>query len=158
MPRIRIELPVHFSFTAAIPIRITDLNYGAHVGNDTVLSLIHEARVQFLAHFGYTELNLAGVSLIMGDVAIEFKKEIFYGDTVLASVTAADFSRVGFILYYKLEKEEKQETNQGGGKRVLLATAQTGMVCYNYELKKVVSVPEECKTIFSSRESPGMQG
>jgi acyl-CoA thioester hydrolase len=147
MPRIRIELPTHFPFTAAIPIRITDLNYGAHVGNDTILSLIHEARMQFLIHFGYTELNVGGVALIMGDVAIEFKKEIFYGDTVLASVAAGDFSRVGFILYYKLEKQD-------GDKRILLATAQTGMVCYNYELKKVASVPEQAVAKFSLSDHP----
>ena len=148
MARIRIELPAQFLFTASIPIRITDLNYGGHVGNDTILSLIHEARMQFLTHYGYTELNLAGTALIMGDVAIEFKKEIFYGDTVLASVVAGDFSRVGFTLYYRLEKKEQE-----GGKRVLLAAAQTGMVCYNYTLKKVVSVPEQAVASFSSPEN-----
>src|ERR1700692_663956 len=100
MARIKIELPESLSFVTLIPIRITDLNYGGHVGNDTILSLIHEARMQFLTHFGYTELNVAGTALIMGDVAIEFKKEIFYGDKVLVSVAAGDFSRVGFILYY----------------------------------------------------------
>jgi len=36
MARIKILLPEHFSFSCSIPIRITDLNYGNHVGNDTV--------------------------------------------------------------------------------------------------------------------------
>ncbi|MGN6400032.1 MAG: hypothetical protein ACTHMD_06240 [Flavisolibacter sp.] len=54
MARIKINLPENFFFNAAIPIRITDLNYGGHVGNDTILSLLHEARVQFLNHFHYT--------------------------------------------------------------------------------------------------------
>ncbi len=148
MPRIKIELPDNFPFTASIPIRITDLNYGRHVGNDTVLSLIHEARMQFLTHHGYTELDLGGTALIMGDVAIEFKKEIFYGDTLLASVAAGDFSRVGFTLYYKLEKQEVE-------KPILLAAAQTGMVCYDYALKKVVAVPPQ---VVASISSPGNQG
>ena len=69
-----------------IPIRITDLNYGGHVGNDTILSLLHGARVQFLAHHGFKELEAAGVGLIMSDVAIEFKNELFYGDTLIISV------------------------------------------------------------------------
>ena len=138
MPRIKIELPDHFSFTTEIPIRITDLNYGGHVGNDTVLSLIHESRVRFLRSHGYNELNTGGAGLIMGDVSIEFKNEIFYGDTIKASVAAGEFSRVAFELFYKLEKENE-------GKNTLLAIAKTGMVCYNYALKKIMQVPEEVK-------------
>jgi acyl-CoA thioester hydrolase len=136
MPRIRIELPEHFPFTAAIAVRITDLNYGGHVGNDSILSLIHEARVQFLRHYGYSELDFGGVALIMSDVAIEFKTEIFYGDALRASVAAGEFSRAGFTLFYKLEKE-------GGGGVVAVAFAKTGMVCYNYNLKKVAALPAE---------------
>src|ERR1700759_1476646 len=106
MPRTRLVLPEHFSFTTEIPVRITDLNYGGHVGNDAILSLLHEARVQFLRHYGYSELDLAGASLIMGDVSIEFKKEVFYGGAIRASVAAGEFTRVGFDLYYKLENQE----------------------------------------------------
>jgi acyl-CoA thioesterase FadM len=92
MGRIKIDLPQRFSFIALIPIRVTDLNYGGHVGNDTVLSIIHEARLQFLKHHGYTELNFGGEGLIMSDVAIEFKREIFYGDIVKASVAVTEVS------------------------------------------------------------------
>jgi acyl-CoA thioester hydrolase len=136
MPRIRIELPERFPFTTTIAVRITDLNYGGHVGNDSILSLIHEARVLFLRHHGYTELDLGGASLIMGDVTIEFKSELFYGDALRASVTAGEFSKAGFALFYKLEKEKVE------GGLVEVAFARTGMVCYNYTLKKVVSLPE----------------
>lgn len=138
MARIKIDFPEHFSFTTAIPIRITDLNYGGHVGNDTVLSIIHEARVQFLRHHGYTELNFAGVGLIMTDVAIEFKSEIFYGEVIRASVAASEFSRVGLDIFYKLDKQKE-------GKYLIVAVAKTGMACYHYELKKIARVPDEVK-------------
>ena len=95
MARIRIELPEEFHFSINIPIRITDLNYGGHVGNDTVLSMIHEARVQFLKAHGYSELNLAGVSLIMADAGIEFKAELFYGDITTVRLTY----RTGGVVY-----------------------------------------------------------
>ena len=136
MPRIKVELPDHFSFTTNIPVRITDLNYGGHVGNDTVLSIIHEARVQFLKNYGYEELNMGGAGLIMSDVAIEFKNELFYGDTIKVSVAANDFSRVAFDICYKLEKID-QPANK------LVAIAKTGMVCYDYEKKKIIPVPAE---------------
>jgi len=142
MARIKIDLPEKFPFSVSIPIRITDLNYGGHVGNDTVLSLIHEARMQFLQYYGYKELEIEGIGLIMSDVGIEFKSELFYGDTIKASVSVGDFSRIGFDLFYKLEKEAE-------GKTILVATAKTGMICYNYDSKKIVKVPEKFQATLS---------
>ena len=135
MSRVKIELPEEFSFETIIPIRITDLNYGNHVGNDTILSILHEARVQYLQHFGYGELNFAGAGLIMSDVAIEFKREIFYGEKIIASVKVGESSKFSFEVFYKLEKENNN-------KRVLVAAAKTGMVCFDYNERKTVDVPE----------------
>lgn len=124
-------MPEHYKFSTIIPIRISDINYGNHVGNDAVLSLIHEARVQFLAAHGFTELNCSGVGLIMSDAGIEFKKEIFYGDVIKAFVHATDFSSIGFDLYYKLQTNEKPAV-----------LAKTAMICYDYEKKKIAQVPD----------------
>jgi acyl-CoA thioester hydrolase len=139
MPRTKLVLPEHFSFTTEIPVRITDLNYGGHVGNDSILSILHESREQFLRSHDYKEMDLAGVGLIMSDVTIEFKNELFYGDTLMASVTACEFYRVGFDLFYKLEKKLAD-------KWVTVSAARTGMVCYDYTLKKLAAVPKEVIT------------
>ena len=143
MARIKIDLPDTFSFTALIPVRITDLNYGNHVGNDAVLSIIHEARMQFLRQFGFTELQFAGTGMIMSHVGIEFKNELFYGDAVFVSVVASSFSKIGFDLFYKLEKETGDQNS--GAKKLLIAVAKTGMICYDYQKKKVVSMPGEAR-------------
>ncbi len=142
MPRIKISLPQKFNFITTIGIRITDLNYGGHVGNDTVLSLIHEARMQYLKHCNYTELEFAGTSLIMSDVGIEFKNEIFYGDVLTAWVTANDFTRVGFDVFYKLIKTME-------GKEIVVALAKTGMVCFDYSNRKVVALPPGIKELLN---------
>jgi acyl-CoA thioester hydrolase len=138
MPRIKINLPAKFPFNCVIPIRITDLNYGGHVGNDKVVSIIHEARAQFLGHFGFGEMNIGGAGLIMTDLSISFKNEIFYGDMIRVSVAPADFSAVAFDLYYKLEKD----TDKGA---LLVAAAKTGMACYDYQNKKIAAFPEQVK-------------
>jgi acyl-CoA thioester hydrolase len=143
LARIKIDLPSSFSFRVTIPVRITDINYGGHVGNDAVLSIMHEARMQFLKQYGYSELEFEGTGLIMNDVGIEFKNELFYGDSIIASVGAGDFSKVSFDLYYKFEKAV-------GEKLIVVAAAKTGMICYNYDLKKITPVPEAAKTKISS--------
>lgn len=136
MSRIKIVVPENFSFQCIIPIRITDMNYGNHVGNDSMLSIIHEARLQYLQSLGYSEMDVAGVGLIMSDASIEFKSELFYGDNLQVAVAAGDFSRIGFNLFYKLEKITAD-------KKTLIATAKTGMICFDYTVKKIVAIPEE---------------
>lgn len=139
MARVKIDMPKSFSFIATIPIRISDINYGGHVGNDTLLTIIHEARVQFINHLGYSELNLAGAGLIMSGVMIDFKSELFYGDIIKASVASGNLSKISFDLFYKLEKESIN------GGVLPVAYAKTGMVCYDYPNKKIIPVPEEVK-------------
>jgi acyl-CoA thioester hydrolase len=138
MGRLKIHLPDKFIFSTSIPVRISDLNYGGHVGNDSILSIIHEGRMQFLRQFNFTEIDCGGVSLIMSDVCIEFKHELFYGDKVNISITSGYVSKVAFDLFYKLEKSS-------GKKIVVVALAKSGMVCYNYELKKVAVISETLK-------------
>ncbi len=134
MVRIKLTLPSSFTFFAKIPIRITDVNYGNHLGNDALLSLIHEARMQYLQSHGYTEMNVGGAGLIMNDAAIEFKAEAFYGDVLTVYVAAAEFTRAGFNLYYRLLKESDE---------TIVALAKTGMVCFDYKSRKITAVPEE---------------
>jgi len=136
MERIKVNLPEAFNFSTNIAIRISDVNYGGHVGNDSFLSLIHEARLQFLNHFGYSELDVEGVGLIMCDVAIEYKKELAYGDTVRISVAANGFDRLGFDLFYLIELVENEKVYVAG-------KAKTGMMCFDYKNKKKASIPVE---------------
>jgi acyl-CoA thioesterase FadM len=135
-------MPQHFSFSTSIPVRITDLNYGGHVGNDSILSILHELRVQFLLKLGYEEMNMEGVGLMMNDVAIEYKAELFYGDVITASLAAGEFSGVGFDIFYRLEKRVEDQA-------VIVALAKTGMISYRYDLKKIVAVPPAAKARLS---------
>ena len=64
MARIKLHMPETYLFSTNIDVRITDLNYGNHLANDSLLSIIHEARVRFLNHFGYTELDIEGIGLV----------------------------------------------------------------------------------------------
>lgn len=138
MARLKIQQPPYYYFSTPLQVRISDINYGGHAGNDAILSMIHEARIRFLAHYGYKELDLDGAGLIMSDVAIEFKGELFYGETVQMNVVAGDFTRVGFDIFYKFEKMTE-------GKSQTVVIAKTGMVCFDYSQKKVVPVPQNVR-------------
>lgn len=143
MARIKIEMPGHFIATFHIPVRITDINYGNHVGNDAFVAMVHEARMQWLQQYDYTELAIEGIGLIMSDLAVEFRNESFYGDMIEIKIGIGETTRVGFELCYQLQTTRNNET-------VLLAHAKTGLVCYNYSAKKVAAIPEKLHAILKT--------
>ncbi|MBC9934681.1 acyl-CoA thioesterase [Chitinophaga qingshengii] len=147
MARIKIDLPEKFGFSTTIPIRIQDVNYGGHVGNDAILSIMHEARMQFIQQAGYKELDHeANTGLIMADVAVSYKGEGFHGDIFTVAVAAGEYGPFGFELFYHL-------TTQRNGQTITIACAKTGMVCFDYNTRKVMKLPAEMKAALESLSS-----
>jgi len=143
MARVKLELPDHFDFSTELSVRIGDVNYGGHLGNDAVLSLIHEARVQFLRQHGYTELDIDGASIIMADSIIVYKSEGFHGDLLVVEVAVGDLQNASCDFVYRLTLKET-------GKEI--ARAKTGIVFYDYTLKKTISVPSQFRKKFAPSE------
>src|SRR5688500_7983819 len=111
MARIELQLPQGWHFSTELPVRVTDLNYGNHVGNNNVLALMHEARLQYYRELGFKdELSFKGsIGQVISDVAIVYKAEAFYGDVLICQLAAADFNKYGFDMMYLL-------TNKATGK------------------------------------------
>lgn len=142
MTRIRIELPEKCIAVFTIPIRITDINYGNHVGNNSLVEIIHEARMQFLWKYNFTEMDAGGSSLIMNELVVEFKSESFYKDDLEVKIFAGEISRAGFELFYSISAIRN-------GLSTIVANAKTGMVCFDYNEKKVVAMPAKLKKILT---------
>jgi len=133
MARVKVVLPDTFSFTTELPVRITDLNYGGHLGNDALLGILHEARVHFLRSMGvpndYDPVTKLG--LIMVDVAVEYKGEAFHGDTLRVQIAAAEPNKYGFDVVYHVHNQAGKE----------IARAKTGMLCFDYNTRKLRLLP-----------------
>ena len=143
MARIKLIIPETKVFTARIPVRITDINYGNHVGNDALVSIIHEARIQWLASGKFSEMNISGPGLIMSDLAVEYKAESFYGDILSVKIAVSEIQKISFEVFYEITAERS-------GKNILITKAKTGMVCYDYGAKKVATMPEEFEMFLTS--------
>lgn len=134
MARIELNLPPEFIFSTDLSVRVTDLNYGNHVGNDSILALMHEARLQLYRELGFkSELNFEGsIGQVISDAAIVYKAEAFYGDVLNCQIAAGDFNKYGFDLFYLL-------TNKATTKEV--ARGKTGIVCFDYDKRKIAPAP-----------------
>lgn len=145
MARIKLDLPAEFPFATELRVRITDVNYGGHMGNDSLLGLLHEARVRFLAHYGLSELDIGGAGLIMADSVIVYKSEAFPGETLVIEVGVTDFSRRGCDFVYRV-------TEKTSGREV--ARAKTGIVFFDYQQRTVQKVPQRFLDLFAPNAVP----
>ena len=141
MARIKLSFPDKAIFTTQIPVLITQINYGNHLGNDSLLSMMHEARVRFFNWMKASEVKFFNTSVIMGDVAIQYKGEGFYGDTLKFEIAVEDVSVKSFDIVYKVSNQNGKE----------IAIAKTGMVCFNYTERKTENVPEEFVRIIENK-------
>ncbi len=143
MARVKIQFPATKELhTVTIPVRIGDINYGNHVGNDAILSIVHEARMQFLAANGYTELNAAGTSLIMADVMVAYRGEAFYGDVLTIKIYAEEIGTISFDLLYHIST-----LRNGIAKDI--AHCKTGMACFNYDTRKTSAITDGLRALLT---------
>jgi acyl-CoA thioester hydrolase len=141
MARVTIDLSEQFPFSTDIPVRISDINYNNHLGHDSIIALIHEARVRFLNALGFTELDIAGFGLVMTDLVVLYKAEAFYGEILTIEVNIQDFTKYGCDFVYRI-------TNKETGAEV--ARAKTGVLIYDYEKRKVVGVPKRFRSAIAA--------
>lgn len=134
--RIKLSIPDKVLFEASIPIRITDLNYGNHLGNDRILTIAHEARVQWLCSLGYNEMAVEEAGLIMADAAVQFMAEGFYGDRLGVTLGVADMKTSSMDLYYRFVVGREDRFLE-------IARVKTGMIFYDYAAGKVRPMPEK---------------
>lgn len=132
--RIKLEMPQYYHFETTLTVRITDLNYGGHVGNEMLLVYAQQARVEWLKQWGYGELTLAGKGIIMTDAGVVYQAEIHEGEVLTIGLAVQNLTKIGFDLYY-------QVSNKATGKAV--AKIKTGILCFDYTTKKIAPIPAE---------------
>lgn len=142
MSRVRLDLPERFLFTTEVALRVTDINYGGHLGNDAVLALAQEARVRFLRSHGWSEEDVAGVGIIMIDAIVAYRSEAFYGDILTIDVAVADIQQLGCDFLFRM-------VNKASGKEV--ARVKTGVAFFDYVLRKPAAVPDDFRNLCTTR-------
>ena len=116
-----------------IEVRVGDVNYGGHMGNDRALLVFHDARIAFLESLGFNEKNIGGPAIIMRDAHVNFRKEVFLHDVLTVDVGIDEVTTSSFNMTYTVKRESD-------GAVVFLGS--TGLVAFDYETRKVVKLPE----------------
>lgn len=120
-----------FKFSLPLTVRVSDLNYGNHVGYQNFFSYFQEARIAYLDRFDYSEMDIDGYGMIVGEANCKYKQELFLNDRITVACRVAELKSKLFIMQYKISKD-------GGA----CAEGFTKNLCYDYQVKKVVRLPE----------------
>jgi acyl-CoA thioester hydrolase len=124
-----------FSFTTCYTVRVGDLNYGGHMGFDSMLSVFHDARVRYLKRLGYSEFDIGGgKGLIMTEAHVRMKDELFPGDELVVELRVSDMGKVRFTVLFHVSRSSD-------GKHV--AEGETRMAAYDYLRHAAVKLPPD---------------
>ena len=140
MARLTLNFPEdQYYFSTQLTVRVTDINGANHLGNDSMISMISEARARFLFDFGVQETQADGLGIIVTDLATTYKAEAHARDQLLFEVGVMDFNQYGGDITFRV-------TRPRDGK--LVAMAKSGFVFFNYQRGAVVAMPDEFRAKF----------
>jgi acyl-CoA thioesterase FadM len=132
MARIKLQFPDdQFCYSTELTVRITDINGANHLGNDSMISMISEARARFLFDFGVEES--ADDQIIVTDLATTYLAEAYARDELRFEIGVTDFNKYGGDIIFRVTRPADA---------TLIAMAKSGFVFFDYAAKKVVSMPE----------------
>ncbi|HSW68639.1 MAG TPA: acyl-CoA thioesterase [Gammaproteobacteria bacterium] len=67
-------------YVKTIKPRITDINYGGHLGHIELIGLLHEVRVQFLNNHNCNEFEIDGCALFMKTLQLDYINQAFWNE------------------------------------------------------------------------------
>lgn len=140
MAKIKLKIPDRFVYETKMEVRVNDVNYGGHLGNDSVLTLAHEARMRFLKDNDVSELDIYGTSLIQSDTVIVYKSQAFHGDVLKIEIALDDFSNASFDFYYLISNVQTKKE---------VARIKTRMVFFDYKKGKLCALPNAFRDKFA---------
>lgn len=137
MARLQLIFPEdQFYYTTLMTVRTTDINAANHLGNDSMISMISEARARFLFEFGVAETahDGGGIGIIVTDLATTYRAEAHARDALQFEVGLMDFNKYGGDITFRVTRPQD---------KVLVALAKQGFVFYDYQASRVVAMPAE---------------
>lgn len=138
MARVDIELPDKFGYSTELPILIGHINRGDHLANEALIALLNEARVRFMADRGVHEFRESGALFVNADLAVIYKSEAKYGESLLIELAASGFHRCGCDIVYRV-------SDAGSGR--LVALAKTAHIVFDAEKGCAMTAPTELREL-----------
>ena len=123
-------MPQH-NFSIPLRVRVSDLNYGNHVGYQNYFSFFQEARIAYLKQVGFSELDLGDCGIIVAEANCKYKRELYLNDAITVTCAVTKLKSKLFTMDYVILKDDAN-----------CAQGYTKNLCYDYQRKSITSLPE----------------
>ncbi len=126
-----------------VTIRFSDLDMFQHVNNAVYLTYFEEARVDFfdkIVDYGY-DWSKEGV--ILARIKVDFTQPVHFKDEIFIRTKCCRIGTKSFDLAYEMFKFHEE-------KEILLSSAISVMVMFNYDQKISIEIPSAWKNALES--------
>ena len=133
MPKVKLVKKENYEFEYKVILQVTDINYGGHLGNDALVGIIHEARVNLLTTLGCSEFDLGDgkTGIIMSDLGVNYLGEGFMFDEIIIRSTIDEISNASFRIFHHVTKKDKT-----------IALVETGIIAFDYNERRITEIPK----------------
>ncbi len=138
MPRMKLSEYESYPIRTTLNVRVSDLNYGAHLGHDALLSLVHHARVELFTDLGVTEIDLGDqkTGVVVSDLVVQYRGEAFVGDELLFETAAVEIGFASFRLVHRVTNETTSKPT---------ALIEIGFAAFDLKSRRAGKLPADFK-------------
>ncbi|WP_320046524.1 thioesterase family protein [uncultured Ilyobacter sp.] len=131
-------------FISKYQVRISDINYGGHMGNERALVAFQQARIEWLETLGLSELSIGEErGLIQRRANVEYLREISLGDILNVKIYPVEIRGSYFVLAHEV-------SNQDG---VTVLTGNVTLGSFDYNNKRLAKIPGALKEILEKEKT-----
>ncbi|MFC7369510.1 MULTISPECIES: acyl-CoA thioesterase [Vreelandella] len=137
MERVTLDFPTTaIIHRHSLTVRVTDMNYGRHLGHDALISLLHEARVHAFAALGLPEWDMKGYPSIVADLAVQYQHEARWPDALTIETAVPEPEGKALTIYQRICNAETDK---------VVATARVNQLLVDLTSGRPVSIPDKVK-------------
>jgi acyl-CoA thioester hydrolase len=134
-----------FRFSTTIEVRWRDLDALNHVNNAVYFTFLEHGRVRYLQELELISEITSDIGFILAEAQCQFRSPLTLGELVTVYVRVSELRNSSFVFKYRME---------GEGQR-LAAEASSTQVCYDYENKRPIPIPDRWREAIVDFE-PGL--
>ena len=141
MERVKLDFPAEAVIHRhPMTVRVTDMNYGRHLGHDALVSLLHEARIQAFAALDLAEWDMHGYPSVVADLAVQYQSEARWPDGLTIATAVPEPQGKSLTIYQRIYQFDSQQ---------VVATARINQLLIDPASRRPVDVPEPVKQALS---------
>lgn len=134
MPRTKIIEQKQYPFQSQLTVRVSDLNYGAHLGYDRLLTLVQQSRMEMFAQWGMSETDLGDgkTGIVAADAVLNYRGEAFFNDRLIVEICPIEVGLVSFRLAHRVSKIDGSP----------IALIEIGFAAFDYKKRSATKLPD----------------